>query len=202
MASLRSFFRQLFSWPFFAGIGAGIALVAGGFAITTYFVVQELEGRSGGQPSTLATPSVADRGALPAYGTAPSDWTLRSVASGDTTTLGAVQADGPIVLNVWATWCTPCKTEMPTLQALHDSTDQARVVLVSSEARSTVQPYLEKEGLTVPSFVVEDVPAALQGRAIPRTYVLSPEGQVVHRHVGAANWNTAPVHRLLGRIQS
>jgi len=202
MASMRSVCRQLISWPFFVGIGAGVALVAGAFAAPTYFVVQELDGRRADQTTRLVSPSVADREALPAYGTAPSDWTLRDVASGDTTTLGAVQEGTTVVVNVWATWCTPCRTEMPTLQALHDSTDRARVVLVLAEARSTVHPYLKKEDLSVPSYVVERFPTILQGQAIPRTYVLSPEGQAVHRHVGAADWNTAPVHRLLNRIRS
>jgi thiol-disulfide isomerase/thioredoxin len=196
-----TFLRKLFTWPFFVGIGVGVGLTIGGILVFGYVVSQTMSTGGGGGQAVLGAPDLpADRAALPAYAAAPEDWTLRAATEDDSTTLGALRGQ-TVVVNLWATWCGPCKTEMPTLQALHDSTGgRVKTVLVSTEDRSTVRRFAEKSDYSMPMFVADETPKAFGGRAIPRTYIISPEGQVVGQHVGAADWNAEAVHRFLRRV--
>jgi hypothetical protein len=92
--------------------------------------------------------------------------------------------------------------DVPTLEALHDSVSaEVPIAVISEESRDRVRTYVENAGLSLPMYVIDDVPAPFEGRAIPRTYVVRDDGQVVYRHVGAADWNAEPVHRLLDRFR-
>jgi len=202
MSSPRSLLSSVFSWTFLAGILSGAGLTVGGFFLFAWIMVAHFQPGGAAEGDALSTPDVPTQEVLPAYGTVPSDWTLRPATAADSTTFGALAAEGPVVVNVWATWCAPCREEMPTLQALHDSTGQdTRVVLVSTEARTTVRDFVEKNEYAMPVYVAETVPGVLNGRAIPRTYVVRPgDRQVVYRHVGAADWNAESVHGFLDRV--
>jgi thiol-disulfide isomerase/thioredoxin len=103
------------------------------------------------------------------------------------------------VVNVWATWCQPCRSELPTLQALHDST--GTVVLVSDEPRDEVRAFLDRAGHDMPAYVAGQWPSVLEGQAVPRTFVVDGNGQVIYRHVGAADWGSAPTYAFLRRLR-
>ena len=97
------------------------------------------------------------------------------------------------MINKWATWCVPCKAEMPTLQALHDSMGQnVGLAVVTEQSSEHVRRCFGNTGYSMPVYVVDSLPVSLRGRGIPRTYVVRPDGQVVYRHVGAADWNRLP----------
>jgi DsbE subfamily thiol:disulfide oxidoreductase len=93
-----------------------------------------------------------------------------------------------VVLNFWATWCGPCREEMPELQRFHQQKD-ADVVLLGidiKEDKDTIIQFMKRAGYSYP--VVRDTFAqaadTYQIRAIPTTYVLDKQGIIRYKKVG------------------
>jgi thiol-disulfide isomerase/thioredoxin len=96
----------------------------------------------------------------------------------------------PVILNFWAIWCMPCRSEMPALEAVHQRyQDQGLVVLAVnvSESSSEVGKYAKTKGLTFPHFWDRDQQSmkSYEIRSLPTTLFIDRTGTVVHRQVGA-----------------
>ena len=104
----------------------------------------------------------------------------------------------PIVLNFWASWCSPCKSEMPAFNAAWEELDgevQFLMVNMTDGARETVesaQEYVEGEGFTFPVLFDTKSEAAIAYSAysLPTTYFIDAEGYVTARAVGAIDGET------------
>lgn len=110
-----------------------------------------------------------------------------------------------VVLNFWATWCGPCVAEMPSLQALHErfkGDDRVAVYAVSTEDPSTVKDFVEEKGWTLPVFVArQGHPSLYNSPGIPVTFILSPGGQVVKKHVGMERWDAEEHVRFIESVR-
>jgi len=86
------------------------------------------------------------------------------------------------LLNFWATWCPPCRKEMPDLQKLYRQyRDQGLTILaVSDEPRDTVAPFIEKQGYTFPVLLDPDekVHAAYSVEGIPKSFLIDRGGRL------------------------
>jgi peroxiredoxin len=95
-----------------------------------------------------------------------------------------------VVLNFWATWCAPCRLEMPTLQALYERSDSAEVVVLglSTDVGSTdpIREFLDERDITYPvGRATQAHRTAFGGIAgIPTTFIIGPDGVIEHRVVG------------------
>ncbi len=121
-------------------------------------------------------------------------WTVQDLA-GATVPMSRY-AGRVLVLHLWATWCGPCLTELPSLQRLQAATADLDVGLVclSPEKAEQVSAFVKKHGLALPTLLFEGAaPPCFGGRAIPATFVLDRAGTIVMRHVGAARWDDASV---------
>ena len=128
---------------------------------------------------------------------------FRPLASGDPAPdFGAPVFDGdslhlaslrgrPVLLNVWATWCPPCREEMPALQALHEELGPRglRVVGVSVDSRGsedTIRRFLEEGGYTFT--ILHDASDAVSRQfrtiGVPESFLIDGEGRVVRRWIG------------------
>lgn len=129
---------------------------------------------------------------FPAAGPAASDFALGlETADGVPFDAGAVRGKA-VFLNYWATWCGPCRAEMPSIQRLYDKSRDLGVVflLVSDEKPEKIRTYLQKNSFTMPVYrSTKGRPAALQTEGIPATFILASDGRVSFSHVGAARWD-------------
>jgi thiol-disulfide isomerase/thioredoxin len=100
-----------------------------------------------------------------------------------------------VVLNLWATWCAPCLTELPSLDRLYRalSGDGLSVLAVSVDERGAdLREFLKGRGLSLP--VLHDpggvvTSEALHVRAYPTTFVIDAEGRLRERYLGVAEWD-------------
>lgn len=94
----------------------------------------------------------------------------------------------PTVLNLWGSWCGPCREELPILQKFADSTaGQVRVVgVISKDGRPQSESFAEDAGVTFPSAFdgQGELMTDLGLNALPYTYFLDADGAVVYTQVG------------------
>jgi thiol-disulfide isomerase/thioredoxin len=98
-----------------------------------------------------------------------------------------------VFLNFWATWCGPCRAEMPSIQTLYDKAKGQGVVFlaVSDEKREAIAEFVKKNPYTFPVYrIVGATPEVFRSAAIPTTFILAPDGRVAFKHVGSAQWDT------------
>jgi thiol-disulfide isomerase/thioredoxin len=98
------------------------------------------------------------------------------------------------VINVWATWCPPCRREMPSLERLHARLDPARARLIGLSVENDqhqVREWLRKSNISFPNYLDTGTPRArelLQISSFPQTFLVSPDGRVMERIEGARDW--------------
>lgn len=107
--------------------------------------------------------------------------------------------DQVVVLNLWATWCTPCLVELPTLDKLEE-TYAARGLVVIPLSLDTIpfeqlRKFLDEKDLELPHLAQDtsgDFRGALVKRGVPVTYLLDRDGKLVARYEGDADWLAKP----------
>lgn len=103
----------------------------------------------------------------------------------------------PLVLNIWATWCAPCRSEMPSLQRLEALVAPAgiRVVALSLDTdRNLVREFVLKYGLGFPVGIAaapHEAGPLLGAAALPLTLYVDADGRIAGRHLGAREWSDA-----------
>ena len=130
----------------------------------------------------------------------------RSLATGRDVTLADYRGQ-VVLLNLWATWCEPCRVEMPSLERLsHRLAGRGfKVVAVSidQDDDSVVAGFARALGLTFD--ILHDRTAAMkadyQATGVPESWLLNPDGIIIKKVIGAAEWddpvNEALIRRLL-----
>ena len=111
-----------------------------------------------------------------------------------------------VLINFWATWCYPCRVEMPSMQALYqDYGEKGFEILAISidvQGKVVVVPFVEDYGLTFPILLDPEnaVSTMLQVRGIPTSYLLDKWGRVAGVAIGARDWNSNTMRRLLDQL--
>lgn len=137
-----------------------------------------------------ATP-VAERG-MPALGQPAPNFRLKD---GQGNTVSLEQYRGTVVmLNFWATWCGPCRVEMPAMEALYRMFPRKdfEILAVSTDAQGSAvtRPFQKELSLTFPILHDADFHVALHygARSLPMTFLIDRRGIIVDRVFGAADW--------------
>ena len=111
-----------------------------------------------------------------------------------------------VLLNVWATWCQPCRVEMPSMERLYrrlGGTD-FRVVAVSidEEGDSVVTAFARELGLSFD--VLHDQTAAIkrvyQATGVPESWVINRDGVIIKKVIGASEWDGPVSETLIRRL--
>ncbi len=120
-----------------------------------------------------------------------------------------------VLVNIWATWCPPCREEMPSLQRLYESfADQPVEILAVSvdaalgEVDRTGQPggdvgaFAESMGLTFP--ILHDPSGEIQEvyrtTGVPETFLIGKDGTIYKKIAGGTIWDSPRYHELVERL--
>jgi len=162
-----------------------VALLGGGLIAATRYMGDELFPVSVGSPA-------------PEFHAA----TLDTTSPPRTKTLADYKGQ-VVLLNVWATWCPPCRVEMPSIEALHRAygPQGLHVVAVSIDDKGqekAVRDFAREFGLTFE--ILHDPTGAIQKSyqttGVPETFVIATDGTIRKKLIGAADWNS-PANRAL-----
>jgi thiol-disulfide isomerase/thioredoxin len=98
------------------------------------------------------------------------------------------QAGAPMVINLWASWCTPCVTEMPAFAAAQQRHTGVRFVFVNQGERpERVRAWLQSQPYRLDNVLLDGSQAlgqAVKSSALPTTVFVDAQGRVVDRHIG------------------
>ena len=112
-----------------------------------------------------------------------------------------------VLMNVWATWCGPCRTEMPSIQALHEALGPKglHVVAVSIDdpgQADAIRKFVAEYKLTFE--VLHDSTKAVQGAyqttGVPETFIIAADGTIRKKFIGESNWNSEPNRALITQL--
>lgn len=99
-----------------------------------------------------------------------------------------------VLLNFWATWCPPCRAEMPDMQRFHEDTNiqilAVNLTATKNETPDKVEDFLDKYGITFPVLLDEELEVSYlyQIQPIPTNYLINPDGTIHNVAYGALNY--------------
>jgi thiol-disulfide isomerase/thioredoxin len=99
-----------------------------------------------------------------------------------------------LFINFWATWCPPCRAEMPSINALHQKLKDNKnieffIVDVDKDTEKTLS-FMKKKGYDLPIHTPSSfLPPEIFDGNLPTTVVISPEGKVIYHHIGVADYD-------------
>jgi cytochrome c biogenesis protein CcmG, thiol:disulfide interchange protein DsbE len=110
----------------------------------------------------------------------------------------------PVLLNVWATWCHPCRQEVPALEQLHQAYGPRglQVIGVSidqGDQEQGIREFMQEFGASYPVWLDPDgeVQTVFSTVGVPSTFLIGPDGQVLWKHVGPVRADDAELRRLI-----
>lgn len=135
----------------------------------------------------IASQEAANMGGLKVGAKAP-DFELKTLA-GDTVKLSDLKGK-KVMLNFWATWCPPCKAEMPAMEEFHkEAGDEVVILAVNIDPHLDVKAFIDENGITFPIPLDEEdkVNETYQVLSIPTTYFIDTKGNIGNKYIGAMN---------------
>ncbi len=106
-----------------------------------------------------------------------------------------------VFLNIWATWCGPCRAEMPNIEALYASLKNEQdivFILAAEDQEEVVKAFLKDKPLDAPVYLMDEASKKkLKITGFPTTMILSKEGEVVFSQVGSAAWDGGTTKEFL-----
>ena len=96
---------------------------------------------------------------------------------------------GPAIINVWGSWCAPCREEMPFLRELA-ATGKVKIIGIDVEEPNmkTGRKFVVDQGITWPNLYDKDGSTkSTFGMGVPVTWYLNSNGKIVYRHIGVLN---------------
>ncbi len=99
-----------------------------------------------------------------------------------------------VFVNLWATWCPPCRAEIPSIEGLASKIDQNNTIFVMlslDENFQLAKDFAIKENLKVPVYYPADkLPGMFNTEGIPATFIFNENGELIKQNMGAADYDT------------
>jgi thiol-disulfide isomerase/thioredoxin len=139
----------------------------------------------------------------------PRDFSLElSLPTQEEQTLTLSALKGKVVfLNFWATWCPPCREEMPSMESLYNRYKDSGLEIVAvniMESADLVNSFFEEYALTFPAPLdsTGQVSRTYGVQAIPTSFIIDREGLIAARLVGSIDWDTPQIHAVFESLLS
>lgn len=168
-------------------VGAIVALLGGGAFAATHFLKDELTSVS--------------------IGSQAPDFSAKTLDAAPKTKTLADYKGQVVVLNIWATYCIPCRTEMPSIESVYQDLGRKglKVVAVSvdqSNYEQQIRDFAKEYKLSFE--ILYDESGAIQSlyrtTGVPETFVIGRDGVIHKKWIGAEDWNSAGNRRLLEQL--
>ncbi len=110
--------------------------------------------------------------------------------------------DKPVFINYWATWCPPCRAEMPTIEKLYKQHgSDVNFLIVSNQPFSKQKEYLDKEGYEFPYYRLVSKPeGSFSYSVLPTSMVIAQNNKIILRKEGAVNWQSNKVKEIFNNL--
>jgi peroxiredoxin len=184
----------------FSAISLGVLLIALGLISFANLSSHQRLRSAAVEPDTAPLPQPA----TVAAGKLAANFKLKNI-KGDEISLASLR--GKVVfLNIWATWCAPCREEMPSIESLYNDfkANKDFVVLAVSQDTdgSAVRPFIEQNHLqfTVLLDPRNEVGERYDVNGIPETFIIGRDGRIVAHHVGPYDWSNADIREALQEL--
>jgi len=110
-----------------------------------------------------------------------------------------------VFVNFWATWCAPCREEMPSMQRLYEKMPKdtfKMLAILNNDDPALANSFAEKLGLTMPILDDQDNTVGVQYglTGIPETFIINKNGIIVKKFLGPAQWNAPRFTQMLKRF--
>jgi len=111
-----------------------------------------------------------------------------------------------IFVNFWATWCAPCRLEMPSIEQLYQTFKQTEftvlAISIDRQGAPVVKPFLASLKLTFPALLdtTNEVARQYGLRGLPTTYLIDPDGRVIGAAIGERNWSSTEAKALIAGL--
>lgn len=138
-------------------------------------------------------------------GQRPPDYRVLDLARNDSVSLRAAARDHVTLVNIWATWCGPCKEEMPAMQRAYDELAgrgfKILAVSIDQGDAAAVQQFAADLRLTFPILLDRsgNIQQVYQTSGVPESFLLDRDGKILKRVIGAHDWSSPANRQLIER---
>lgn len=156
--------------------------------------LDEMRAAQGAAPGAATAPGVSGEPApSPMEGKPMPDAELRMLG-GKTAKLSSYRGK-VLLINIWATWCAPCRDEMPSMEKLYrelkGSNFELLAISIDKDGEKSVAPFIKEVGVTFPVFLdpAQVTPPLYKITGVPETFLVNPEGVILHHLIGPTQWD-------------
>jgi peroxiredoxin len=153
--------------------------------LLTVAIVQAMDKKPTPETKNTDTKTTAQQSDSLKIGSKAPDFELKTL-TGETIKLSSLKGK-KVMLNFWATWCPPCKAEMPEMEKFSKQIDKDQVILaVNIDPQNDVKGFADKNGITFPILLDENdrVNGIYQILSIPTTYFIDSNGVIQNKFTG------------------
>ena len=111
-----------------------------------------------------------------------------------------------VVVNFWATWCPPCREEMPSMERAYEKLKKSGILILAiniGEDEDAIFKFTADYPVSFPLLMDQDSRVINQWpvTALPTTYVVDPEGRIVYRAIGSREWDNEALLKKLEALR-
>lgn len=108
-------------------------------------------------------------------------------------------------INFWATWCPPCRAEMPSINALSSkimNKKNVKFIMVDVDNKmDSSEKYMQKRGMNLEVYAaISSIPDVLFNGTLPTTVIIDSKGKIVFRHTGVANYDSVEMINFINML--